>query len=163
MQQNEIGTEKHNVIIIDGTWSQAKNMFLKNSLFHLPKQVYSYLGISLEKEVVNQIKGVNQAKNNSSQLCTVVSVTLSNECIANDLCVICSGAAQWNSVQSVCDSYSTLQHLFIHTGKCCLCPLNPGEERQHPRGAVVKYLLIFVVGGYLACLLSVQGFCRKGH
>lgn len=74
VQQNEIGTEKHNVIIIDGTWSQAKNMFLKNSLFHLPKQVYSYLGISLEKEVVNQIKGVNQAKNNSSQICTVVSV-----------------------------------------------------------------------------------------
>lgn len=28
-----------NVIIIDGTWSQAKDMFLKNSLFHLPKQV----------------------------------------------------------------------------------------------------------------------------
>ena len=41
VQQNEIGAEKHNVIIIDGTWSQAKNMFLKNSLFHLPKQVYS--------------------------------------------------------------------------------------------------------------------------
>lgn len=30
---------KHNVILIDGTWSQAKNMFLKNSMFHLPKQV----------------------------------------------------------------------------------------------------------------------------
>ncbi|XP_028318870.1 DTW domain-containing protein 2 [Gouania willdenowi] len=30
---------KHNIIIIDGTWSQAKNMFLKNSLFHLPRQV----------------------------------------------------------------------------------------------------------------------------
>lgn len=31
--------KKHNVILIDGTWSQAKNMFLKNSMFHLPKQV----------------------------------------------------------------------------------------------------------------------------
>eukprot|EP00066_Takifugu_rubripes_P028470 XP_011617736.1 PREDICTED: DTW domain-containing protein 2 isoform X1 [Takifugu rubripes] len=39
VQREEIGTEKHNVIIIDGTWSQAKNMFLKNSLLHLPKQV----------------------------------------------------------------------------------------------------------------------------
>lgn len=29
----------HNVIIIDGTWSQAKDMFLRNALFHLPKQV----------------------------------------------------------------------------------------------------------------------------
>ncbi|XP_008286807.1 cardiomyopathy-associated protein 5 [Stegastes partitus] len=39
VQYQEVGTVKHNVIIIDGTWSQAKNMFLKNSLFHLPKQV----------------------------------------------------------------------------------------------------------------------------
>ncbi|XP_034048748.1 DTW domain-containing protein 2 [Thalassophryne amazonica] len=36
---HEGGAVEHNVIIIDGTWSQAKNMFLKNSLFHLPKQV----------------------------------------------------------------------------------------------------------------------------
>uniref|UniRef100_A0A8C6V3B4 tRNA-uridine aminocarboxypropyltransferase n=1 Tax=Neogobius melanostomus TaxID=47308 RepID=A0A8C6V3B4_9GOBI len=31
--------KRYNVILIDGTWSQAKNMFLKNSMFHLPKQV----------------------------------------------------------------------------------------------------------------------------
>lgn len=31
--------EAHNVIIIDGTWSQAKDMFLRNTLLHLPKQV----------------------------------------------------------------------------------------------------------------------------
>ncbi|KAK7895894.1 hypothetical protein WMY93_021219 [Mugilogobius chulae] len=39
----EIDEEKlntqHNVILIDGTWSQAKNMFLKNTMFHLPKQI----------------------------------------------------------------------------------------------------------------------------
>ncbi|KAK3524503.1 hypothetical protein QTP70_029499 [Hemibagrus guttatus] len=29
----------HNVIIIDGTWSQAKDMFLRNALLRLPKQV----------------------------------------------------------------------------------------------------------------------------
>ncbi|MGH0162289.1 UNVERIFIED_CONTAM: hypothetical protein FKN15_042456 [Acipenser sinensis] len=28
----------YNIIIIDGTWSQAKDMFLRNPLFHLPKQ-----------------------------------------------------------------------------------------------------------------------------
>lgn len=39
VQNQEVGTVKHNVIIIDGTWSQAKNIFLKNNLFHLPKQV----------------------------------------------------------------------------------------------------------------------------
>ncbi|XP_047425358.1 tRNA-uridine aminocarboxypropyltransferase 2 [Mugil cephalus] len=39
VQNQETGGVRRNVIIIDGTWSQAKNMFLKNSLFHLPKQV----------------------------------------------------------------------------------------------------------------------------
>ncbi|KAJ8287095.1 hypothetical protein GJAV_G00047600 [Gymnothorax javanicus] len=29
----------HNIIIIDGTWSQAKDMFHRNALFRLPKQV----------------------------------------------------------------------------------------------------------------------------
>ncbi|KAG8598099.1 hypothetical protein GDO81_002498 [Engystomops pustulosus] len=29
----------HSLIIIDGTWSQAKDIFYKNSLFRLPKQV----------------------------------------------------------------------------------------------------------------------------
>uniref|UniRef100_W5MQW7 tRNA-uridine aminocarboxypropyltransferase n=1 Tax=Lepisosteus oculatus TaxID=7918 RepID=W5MQW7_LEPOC len=29
----------YNIIIIDGTWSQAKDMFYRNSLFRLPKQV----------------------------------------------------------------------------------------------------------------------------
>ncbi|KAM4634809.1 tRNA-uridine aminocarboxypropyltransferase 2 [Polymixia lowei] len=38
-QDQEAGTIRHNIIIIDGTWSQAKDMFLKNGLLHLPKQV----------------------------------------------------------------------------------------------------------------------------
>ncbi|CAL8320275.1 unnamed protein product [Lota lota] len=29
----------YNVILIDGTWSQAKDLFLRNDLLHLPKQV----------------------------------------------------------------------------------------------------------------------------
>lgn len=44
LEEGELGNTKHNVILIDGTWSQAKNMFLKNNMFHLPKQVcYFYL------------------------------------------------------------------------------------------------------------------------
>lgn len=39
LEEGELGNTKHNVILIDGTWSQAKNMFLKNNMFHLPKQV----------------------------------------------------------------------------------------------------------------------------
>ncbi|XP_056146530.1 tRNA-uridine aminocarboxypropyltransferase 2 [Lampris incognitus] len=35
----ERSTVRYNVIIIDGTWSQAKDMFLRNSLLHLPRQV----------------------------------------------------------------------------------------------------------------------------
>lgn len=55
VQYQEVGTAKHNVIIIDGTWSQAKNMFLKNSLFHLPKQV------RILKDVVENINSVLSA------------------------------------------------------------------------------------------------------
>ncbi|KAF1556526.1 DTW domain-containing protein 2, partial [Eudyptula albosignata] len=36
------------MIIIDGTWSQAKDIFYKNSLFRLPKQVSSVLMTLLE-------------------------------------------------------------------------------------------------------------------
>lgn len=32
-------TNSYAIIIIDGTWSQAKDIFLKNSLFQMPKQV----------------------------------------------------------------------------------------------------------------------------
>ncbi|KAM3874127.1 tRNA-uridine aminocarboxypropyltransferase 2 [Diretmus argenteus] len=38
-EDHEVGTARHNIIIIDGTWSQAKYMFLRNSLLQLPKQV----------------------------------------------------------------------------------------------------------------------------
>ncbi|XP_077398652.1 tRNA-uridine aminocarboxypropyltransferase 2 [Vanacampus margaritifer] len=39
VQRPEEGAKTHNIILIDGTWSQAKNIFLKNSMLHLPKQV----------------------------------------------------------------------------------------------------------------------------
>ncbi|KAJ0057516.1 hypothetical protein NL108_009259, partial [Boleophthalmus pectinirostris] len=38
LDEEKLNTQ-HNVILIDGTWSQAKNMFLKNPMFHLPKQI----------------------------------------------------------------------------------------------------------------------------
>lgn len=34
------------IIIIDGTWNQAKDIFFKNSLFRIPKQV-SVNGVSV--------------------------------------------------------------------------------------------------------------------
>lgn len=69
-----------------------------------------------------------------------------------------SGAAQWNSVQSVCDSYSALQHLSVHTGKRCLRPLNPREERQHPRGSeiFVDYrLMVFILSAFSLQMITV--------
>ncbi|XP_061554490.1 tRNA-uridine aminocarboxypropyltransferase 2 isoform X2 [Phycodurus eques] len=38
-QRPGVDAVTHNIILIDGTWSQAKNIFLKNSILHLPKQV----------------------------------------------------------------------------------------------------------------------------
>lgn len=46
----------HSVIIIDGTWSQAKDMFLRNALLHLPKQVnliVTLLLLELETPSIN--------------------------------------------------------------------------------------------------------------
>ncbi|XP_028274459.1 DTW domain-containing protein 2 [Parambassis ranga] len=54
VQCQEVGTGNHNVIIIDGTWSQAKNMFLKNSLFHLPKQVQLHRTLSSQYVIRTQ-------------------------------------------------------------------------------------------------------------
>ncbi|KAJ7988585.1 hypothetical protein DPEC_G00325080 [Dallia pectoralis] len=39
MGDPDVKSVGHNVIIIDGTWSQAKDMFLRNTLLHKPKQV----------------------------------------------------------------------------------------------------------------------------
>ncbi|XP_053701205.1 tRNA-uridine aminocarboxypropyltransferase 2 [Synchiropus splendidus] len=39
VQVEELGKGAYNVIILDGTWRQAKKLFFKNSLFHIPKQV----------------------------------------------------------------------------------------------------------------------------
>ncbi|XP_026110452.1 DTW domain-containing protein 2 [Carassius auratus] len=35
----DLTTTAHSVILIDGTWSQAKDMFLRNALLQLPRQV----------------------------------------------------------------------------------------------------------------------------
>lgn len=35
----DFSTTAHSVILIDGTWSQAKDMFLRNALLQLPRQV----------------------------------------------------------------------------------------------------------------------------
>jgi len=37
----------HSVILIDGTWSQAKDMFLRNPLLQLPRQVTHTHNLSL--------------------------------------------------------------------------------------------------------------------
>eukprot|EP00062_Callorhinchus_milii_P012362 gi/632959321/ref/XP_007895557.1/ PREDICTED: DTW domain-containing protein 2 [Callorhinchus milii] len=44
----------YNIIIIDGTWSQAKGMFYGNSLFHLPKQVQLKTNLSSQYVIRTQ-------------------------------------------------------------------------------------------------------------
>ncbi|XP_056393361.1 tRNA-uridine aminocarboxypropyltransferase 2 isoform X2 [Hyla sarda] len=44
----------HSLIIIDGTWSQAKDIFYKNSLFRLPKQVQLKTTISSQYVIRTQ-------------------------------------------------------------------------------------------------------------
>lgn len=56
----------------------------------------------------------------------------------NHICFGLIGAAQQDSVQSVRDPYTTLQHLSVHTGMCCCRPVHPGAEWRYPRGEEVK-------------------------
>ncbi|XP_028661093.1 tRNA-uridine aminocarboxypropyltransferase 2 [Erpetoichthys calabaricus] len=44
----------YNIIIIDGTWSQAKDMFYRNSLFRLPKQVQLKTALSSQYVIRTQ-------------------------------------------------------------------------------------------------------------
>lgn len=46
----------------------------------------------------------------------------------NHTCFGLTGAAQQDSVQSVRDPYTTLQHLSVHTGMCRCRPVHPGAE-----------------------------------
>ncbi|XP_037120814.1 tRNA-uridine aminocarboxypropyltransferase 2 [Syngnathus acus] len=57
VQRPEEGDKTHNIILIDGTWSQAKNIFLKNSMLHLPKQVQ--LNRSLSSQYVIRTQPTN--------------------------------------------------------------------------------------------------------
>lgn len=51
------------------------------------------------------------------------------------------GAAQQDSVQSVRDPHSALQHLSVHAGVCGCRSVHPGAQRRHPRGDVVKHVV----------------------
>lgn len=50
----EARTAGHNVILIDGTWSQAKDIFLRNNLLHLPTQVCKPFWMTHCKRTINK-------------------------------------------------------------------------------------------------------------
>ncbi|XP_063066849.1 tRNA-uridine aminocarboxypropyltransferase 2 isoform X1 [Engraulis encrasicolus] len=68
----ELSGEEHNVIIIDGTWSQAKDMFLRNSLFHIPKQVQ--LNTTLSSQYVIRTQPTNMCL--STLECAAITLSI---------------------------------------------------------------------------------------
>lgn len=68
----DVKTPGHNVIIIDGTWSQAKDMFLRNTLLHLPKQVQ--LSKTLSSQYVIRTQPTNICL--STLECAAVSLSI---------------------------------------------------------------------------------------
>lgn len=61
------------------------------------------------------------------------------------LCLVLLGAAQQDPVQSVCDPYTTVQHLFVHTRMCCSRPVHPGAEWQYPGGEVLNLMMVIII------------------
>ncbi|XP_020940321.1 DTW domain-containing protein 2 isoform X2 [Sus scrofa] len=67
------------VIIIDGTWSQAKDIFYKNSLFRLPKQVQ--LKTSLSSQYVIRTQPTNRCLSTLECAAVALSILEKNNCI----------------------------------------------------------------------------------
>uniref|UniRef100_A0A8C3YCG0 tRNA-uridine aminocarboxypropyltransferase n=1 Tax=Catagonus wagneri TaxID=51154 RepID=A0A8C3YCG0_9CETA len=71
------------VIIIDGTWSQAKDIFYKNSLFRLPKQVQ--LKTSLSSQYVIRTQPTNRCLSTLECAAVALSILEKNNCIQETL------------------------------------------------------------------------------
>ncbi|XP_058878574.1 tRNA-uridine aminocarboxypropyltransferase 2-like isoform X1 [Acipenser ruthenus] len=69
----------YNIIIIDGTWSQAKDMFLRNPLFHLPKQVQ--LKTSLSSQYVIRTQPTNTCLSTLECAAIALSIMEKNDSI----------------------------------------------------------------------------------
>ncbi|XP_072372608.1 tRNA-uridine aminocarboxypropyltransferase 2 isoform X2 [Scyliorhinus torazame] len=69
----------YNIIIIDGTWSQAKGMFYGNSLFRFPKQVQ--LKTSLSSQYIIRTQPTNTCLSTLECAAFALSVVEKNHCI----------------------------------------------------------------------------------
>uniref|UniRef100_A0A8D0B2U8 tRNA-uridine aminocarboxypropyltransferase n=1 Tax=Salvator merianae TaxID=96440 RepID=A0A8D0B2U8_SALMN len=67
------------IIIIDGTWSQAKDIFFKNSLFRIPKQVQ--VRTSLSSQYVIRTQPTNACLSTLECAAIALSIMEKNDCI----------------------------------------------------------------------------------
>ncbi|XP_053515481.1 tRNA-uridine aminocarboxypropyltransferase 2-like isoform X2 [Artibeus jamaicensis] len=70
------------IIIIDGTWSQAKDIFYKNSLFRLPKQVQ--LKSSISSQYVIRMQPTNRCLSTLECAAVALSILEKNNCIQEE-------------------------------------------------------------------------------
>ena len=71
------------IILIDGTWSQAKDIFYKNSLFRLPKQVQ--LKTSVCSQYVIRMQPTNRCLSTLECAAVALSILEKNNCIQETL------------------------------------------------------------------------------
>nr|KAF6440372.1 DTW domain containing 2 [Rousettus aegyptiacus] len=71
------------IIIIDGTWSQAKDIFYKNSLFRLPKQVQ--LKTSISSQYVIRTQPTNRCLSTLECAAVALSILEKNSAIQETL------------------------------------------------------------------------------
>ncbi|XP_070598969.1 tRNA-uridine aminocarboxypropyltransferase 2 [Erythrolamprus reginae] len=72
-------TDSYTIIIIDGTWSQAKDIFLKNPLFQMPKQVQ--LKTSFSSQYIIRTQPTNACLSTLECAAIAIAIVEKNEAI----------------------------------------------------------------------------------
>ncbi|XP_073913111.1 tRNA-uridine aminocarboxypropyltransferase 2 isoform X2 [Castor canadensis] len=105
------------LILIDGTWSQAKDIFYKNSLFRLPKQVQ--LKTSLSSQYVIRMQPANRCLSTLECAAVALSILEKN-----------SGIQEWDCLEGLCSLPSLRDPGEGETVGVCHCTQFKEEARR---------------------------------
>ncbi|XP_051981200.1 tRNA-uridine aminocarboxypropyltransferase 2-like [Xyrauchen texanus] len=124
---SDFSSTPHNVVLIDGTWSQAKDMFLRNGLFRLPRQVQ--LGSAPSSQYVIRTQPTNMCV--STLECAAVTLAIMEknhniqEVLLKPLQALCSFQLQHGA-----QIHHSKEHLIKNGQYNKILPINKRKIRR---------------------------------